>query len=113
MRRGRAREPAINTFWSLDNAPAQLRVTASATPGYEHDAVALMLVEERQTIHHPGVEAAGAMARYLADDVQAILEPAQFGARGGWENCGFAIFALIAVLRYCFAIESDISVNVV
>jgi hypothetical protein len=50
-------------------------------------------------------------------DVKAVLKPAELRARRRREDCDLAILALIAVLRYGFAIEvaieSEASFNVV
>jgi hypothetical protein len=40
--------------------------------------------------------------RDLTDDVRAILEPLQFGARRRRPDCLFALFAMIAVLHLFF-----------
>ena len=53
------------------------------------------------------------MARDFAHDVKPVLEPLKFAASRRGEDCDLAIFALITVLRYCFAIESEDRVNVV
>lgn len=53
------------------------------------------------------------MARNLTHDVKPVLEPSKFAAGRHREDCDLAIFALITVLRYCFAIESEDRINVV
>jgi len=53
------------------------------------------------------------MARHLTNDVQAILEPCQLGAGCDRKDGDLAIFTLIAVLRYVFAVVSEMSCSVV
>jgi hypothetical protein len=53
------------------------------------------------------------MASYLPHHMEPILEPLKFAAGRGWEDCDFTILALITVLRYCFATESETSCSVV
>lgn len=53
------------------------------------------------------------MAGYLPRHVEPILEPLKFAAGRGWEDCDFAILALIALLRYCFGTESETRFSVV
>ncbi len=49
----------------------------------------------------------------LAYDVEPVLQPRKLAPRGRREDCDLAIFALVALLGYVFAIESDTSSSVV
>jgi hypothetical protein len=49
----------------------------------------------------------------LAHDVKPILEPLKIAASRRWEDCELAIFALVTVLGYCLAIESEARLSVV
>ena len=49
----------------------------------------------------------------LPNDVDTIVEPPQLGARRRGEDRRFAIFALITVSNYIFAVVSDARFNVV
>lgn len=71
--------------------------------------MAAMLVQECQPFHHPRIQTRYRMPRHLTDDVKAVLQPGQLGARRGWKDCDLAIFALVAVLRYgpVAAVEED------
>ena len=69
--------------------------------------MAVMLVQEAEAFHHPGVEAIARMTRNLAHNVKPLFEPLKFAASRRREDRDLAIFALVAVLRYCFAIESE------
>jgi hypothetical protein len=53
------------------------------------------------------------MARNLTNDVQTILQPAQFVASRDGKDGRFTILALIPVLRYVLAIESETRFSVV
>jgi hypothetical protein len=53
------------------------------------------------------------MACDLSHDVKPVFEPMKFAASRRWEDCDFAVFALIAVLRYGFAKESETRLSVV
>jgi len=72
-----------------------------------------MLVEERQTLHHPGVEPVVRVLRHLAHDVQAVLEPTQLVTGRRRKDGDLAILTLVAVLRYVLAIVSETSCSVV
>ncbi len=47
------------------------------------------------------------MPSNFAHDVEAVFEPLKLAASCRRKDRDLAIFALIAVLSYCFAIESD------
>jgi hypothetical protein len=53
------------------------------------------------------------MSRHLTNHVEAVLEPRELAAGGRWKDGDLAVFALIAVLRYVFAVESETSCSVV
>ena len=53
------------------------------------------------------------MARYLTNDVQAILEPRKLAAGRRRKDGDLAVFTLVAVLGYVLAIESETRFNVV
>lgn len=53
------------------------------------------------------------MPGYLAHHVEPILEPLDFAAGRNWKDRDFAILALITVLRYWFATESETRFSVV
>jgi hypothetical protein len=72
-----------------------------------------MGIEEPQPVHHPGIEPIAGMAGNLAHDVQPISQPLKLVPRGDREDCRLAIFALIAVLGYVLAIESETRFRVV
>lgn len=73
----------------------------------------LVLVEKGEAVHHPRIESVAGVAGDLAHDVKPILEPRKLAACGGWKDCYLTILALISVLRYCFAVESETRVSVV
>jgi hypothetical protein len=72
-----------------------------------------VLVEEREAVHHPGVEPAVGVFRDLPHDVRTIFEPAKLAARRRREDRDLAVFTLVAVLRYVLAIVSETSCSVV
>jgi hypothetical protein len=43
--------------------------------GHDDDGVRFVLVEKRESVHHPGVEAVARVARDLANHVNAIFKP--------------------------------------
>ena len=47
------------------------------------------------------------MAGHFTHDVKAVFEPGKLAASRRREDCDLAILALIAVLGYCLAIESE------
>ena len=51
------------------------------------------------------------MARDLIYDVKPVFEPLKFAAGRRRKDCNLAIFALVAVLRYCFAMESEMRLS--
>jgi len=53
------------------------------------------------------------MARHLTNDMQAILEPRELAAGCGRKDGDLAIFTLKTVLRYVFAVVSEMSCSVV
>jgi hypothetical protein len=53
------------------------------------------------------------MAGDFTNDVQALLEPCELAAGRRRKDGDLAVFTLIAVLRYVFAIESETSWSVV
>jgi hypothetical protein len=75
--------------------------------------VALVILKETEAFHHPRIETVARMARDLAHDVKPIFEPLEFASSRRREDCRFAILALIAVLGYDFAIESETRLSVV
>ena len=75
--------------------------------------MAIVLVEKSKPIHHPRVQAAARVPSDFADDVGSIFEPGKLGAGRCREDRDFAIFALVSVLRYVFAIVSETRFSVV
>ena len=73
----------------------------------------MVFVQKAKRLHHPRVESIARMPRHLANDVQPILEPLQLAASRYGEDRGRAVFAVIAVTRYDFAIESETRFSVV
>ena len=61
--------------------------------------MALMLVQELKSVHHPRVEATARMLRNFAHDVNAIAQPREFAARGDGKDRDFAVFAFVTVLH--------------
>lgn len=59
----------------------------------------MMPLEEGHPLAHPRVEPAVDVLRDLTDDVRAILEPLQFGARRRRPDGLFTFFAMVAVLH--------------
>jgi len=59
--------------------------------------VPVVLVEEIKTLVNPGVEPGLNVARYLARNVLAVLEPLQLRARRREPDRVFALFAVVAV----------------
>jgi hypothetical protein len=89
------------------------RLAPSAAPRHEHDTVRLMSVKERKALHHPRVEPIGRMTRHFAHDVKAVFEPRKLASSRRRKDRDLAIFALITVLCYVFAIESETRLSVV
>jgi hypothetical protein len=58
-----------------------------------------MIVEKRQPVHHPRLEAAARVPRDFAYDVHPVFEPLQLRTRGRREDRGLAILALITILH--------------
>ncbi len=79
----------------------------------EVDRVSLMLLQKREAVHHPRIKPVSRVLGDLRDDVQAISQPPQLAAGGGWEDRRRTVFAVIPVLGYVFAIVSETSCNVV
>ena len=75
--------------------------------------MALVLVEERQALHHPGIQSVAEVTRDLAHDVQAVAQPCELAASGRREDRELAILTSVAVLCYVFAIVSVSSFSVV
>jgi hypothetical protein len=65
----------------------------------DDDAVAVVVVEERQAFHNPGIEAAARVAEDLTYDVTPIAQPGEFAAGRRGPDGLFAFFALIAELH--------------
>src|SRR5579862_8963522 len=94
----------MNPRHSITPKPqAERRLGAAAD---EDDAMALVIVQERQSLHHPRVESAAGVFCDLARDVNPILEPLQLGAGRRRKDGDLTVFALVAVLhRGSFAAE--------
>jgi hypothetical protein len=75
----------------------------------------LVLLEKRQSVHHPRIETGTGVARHLAHHMETVFQPLQLAARRGREDCNLAILTLIAeLLRYGFvATESVMRESVV
>ncbi len=73
----------------------------------------VVLVEEREPLGHPRVEARGRVAGNLAHDVPPVLEPGELAAGRRGEDRGLAIFAPVAESSYGFATVSESSPSVV
>lgn len=72
-----------------------------------------VFVEEREAVHHPGVEPVVGVLGDLARDVRAIFEPTQLTARRRRKDGNLAVLTLVTVLRYVLAIVSETSCSVV
>jgi len=79
----------------------------------QNEAVALMLLEKREAVHHPGIETVRGVASNFTHHMQPVFEPSELASRRGWKDRDLAVFAFIAVLRYGLVAESETSVNVV
>jgi hypothetical protein len=75
--------------------------------------VADVLVEEGETLHHPGIEPVVRVLGHLSHDVQPVFEPTKLVAGCRRKDGDLAILALVAVLRYVLAIVSETSCSVV
>jgi len=65
----------------------------------DDDAVAFVVVEERERLHHPEIEASTHMACDFGDDVASLLHPREFLARRRGEDRFLAFFAVISSLH--------------
>lgn len=95
----RDRPNAINSSSEAATNPLGLERQDALPPLGDDDAVALVFIEEIQTLDDPQIEPAADVFGDLLNDVTPVLEPLEFRARRYRKDGLFTFFAVISELH--------------